>query len=52
MDPDTIDREAHDEDALLLHQFATRYFLEGAGPVLSLRVCMFTNTPDEHFVLA
>ena len=51
VDPDTIDREGHPEDARLLHDFARRYFPEGAGPLMSLRVCMFTNTADEHFVL-
>lgn len=51
VDPDTLDRNAYEEDTRLLHDFTKRYFPEAAGPVVSLRVCMFTNTPDEHFVL-
>ena len=31
--------------------FAERYFPDGAGATMALRVCMFTNTPDEHFIL-
>jgi sarcosine oxidase len=51
VDPDTINREGSEGDARLLRDFAGRYFPKGAGPLMSLRVCMFTNTPDEHFVL-
>jgi sarcosine oxidase len=24
---------------------------QAAGPTLALKTCMFTNTPDEHFIL-
>jgi sarcosine oxidase len=51
VDPDTMDRECHPEDEALLRRFAERYFPAGAGPVMSLATCMFTNTADRHFVL-
>ena len=44
-------REPDREDEDLLRRFAERYFPRGAGPTLALRACMFTNTPDEHFIL-
>ena len=50
-DPDTVDRGLHAEDEALLRRFAERYFPDGAGETLDMVVCMFTNTPDEHFVL-
>ncbi|MYD11496.1 MAG: N-methyl-L-tryptophan oxidase [Chloroflexi bacterium] len=50
-DPDTVDRALHEQDEALLRQFAERYFPDGAGETLDMVVCMFTNTPDEHFVL-
>ena len=28
-----------------------KYFPDANGPVLSMKVCMFTNTPDEHFII-
>ena len=28
-----------------------RYFPEASGPVLSLKTCLFTNSPDEHFIV-
>ena len=51
VDPDTIDREPNTRDEALLRRFAERYFPEGAGPTMALRACMFTNAPDEHFIL-
>lgn len=50
-DPDAEDREPEREDEDLLRAFAQRYFPEGAGPTLMLKPCLFTNTPDRHFVL-
>ena len=44
-------RDPDREDETMLRGFAERYFPRGAGPTLALRACMFTNTPDEHFVL-
>jgi sarcosine oxidase len=49
--PDSIDRSVRDEDVRPLHDFARRYFPGGAGRTLRTSVCMFTNTPDEHFIL-
>lgn len=48
---DELDRETHDYDEEVLRNFAERYFPEGAGPTMSLASCMFTNTPDHHFIL-
>jgi sarcosine oxidase len=51
VDPNTVDREPTLEDEQLLREFAERYFPEGAGPTMSLKSCMFTNTPDHHFII-
>lgn len=48
---DTLDRECHPRDEALLRSFADRYFPDGAGPTMSLKACMFENSPDEHFIL-
>ena len=50
-DPDTMDRDCHPEDEAILRSFVQRYFPLGTGPTLSMRTCMFTNTPDGHFVI-
>ena len=51
VDPDEFDRETHPRDEKILRDFAVRYFPEGAGPTMALKTCMFTNSPDEHFIL-
>lgn len=38
-----------DEDAL--RAGVARYFPEADGPLMGLRACLFTNTPDEHFII-
>jgi sarcosine oxidase len=51
VDPDRMNREPEPEDERLLRQFAQRYFPDAAGPTLMLKTCIFTNSPDEHFIL-
>ena len=51
VDPDLMDREVHAEDEDILRQFTSRYFPLAAGPVLDLKTCIYTNTPDEHFII-
>ncbi len=49
--PGALLREPDTADEALLRGFAERYFPDGSGATLALRACMFTNTPDEHFLL-
>jgi sarcosine oxidase len=51
VDPDRMNREPDSEDERLLRMFAERYFPDAAGPTLMLKTCLFTNSPDEHFIL-
>jgi sarcosine oxidase len=51
IDPDEPDRSTRPDDEAALRAFAQRYFPDGAGPTQRLMACIFTNTPDEHFVL-
>jgi len=51
IDPDDPDRSASERDETALRAFAERYFPEGAGPTVMLKACIFTNSPDEHFVI-
>jgi sarcosine oxidase len=50
-DPATMDRDCHPEDEALLRAFVRQYFPAGDGPTLSMRTCLFTNTPDGHFLI-
>jgi sarcosine oxidase len=51
VDPDQMDREVHRQDEEILRRYTARYFPQAAGPTMSLKTCLFTNTPDEHFIL-
>ena len=51
VDPDHLDRDIYDEDEAILREFVERYFPGAAGPALSLKTCMFTNSPDGHFII-
>jgi sarcosine oxidase len=50
-DPDLTDRRCHPEDEAILRQGIRRYFPDADGPTLSMKTCLFTNTPDEHFII-
>lgn len=50
-DPDTVCREATAEDAESFLPALRRYLPDGVGPVLSTRICLYTNTPDGHFII-
>ncbi|KAK2078181.1 hypothetical protein QBZ16_004049 [Prototheca wickerhamii] len=50
-DPDAVDREVTLEDEGTLRVAVERYFPEAAGPMTRAAVCLFTNTPDENFLI-
>ena len=49
--PDQLRAEPDAADEAILRLSAERYFPDGMGPTMALRACLFTNTPDEHFIL-
>jgi sarcosine oxidase len=51
VDPEEIEREPTLRDEQALRDLAERYFPDGAGPTMTLKACMFTNTPDHHFII-
>lgn len=48
---DELDRIPNAQDEALLRAFASKFFPEGNGPVMSLKTCMFANSLDDHFIL-
>ena len=51
-DPEALDRTVDQADELILRAAIERFFPLANGPALESQTCLFTNTPDEHFVLA
>jgi len=50
-DPDRMDRTCHDEDEAVLRVALRRYFPDADGPTVNMQTCLFTNSPDEHFII-
>jgi sarcosine oxidase len=50
-DPDNMDRECHEEDEEVLREGLRRYFPDADGPTMAMKACLFTNSPDEHFII-
>jgi sarcosine oxidase len=51
VDPEAMDRACRPRDEAVLRTAVARYFPDANGPLLRSAVCLFTNTPDEHFIL-
>jgi sarcosine oxidase len=51
VDPDSMDRDCHPEDEEVLREALRRYFPDANGPTVSLKTCLFTNSPDGHFLI-
>jgi sarcosine oxidase len=51
-DPETLEREVHDEEIEFIRGYLARYVPDLDGEFLYAKTCMYTNTPDEHFVIS
>jgi len=49
--PGTLARTCDIEDERLLRIGIARYFTDANGPTMAMKACIFTNVPDEHFVM-
>jgi sarcosine oxidase len=51
-DPNTIDREVHDDEVDFIRGYLGRHVPAMDGELVAARTCMYTNTPDQHFVVS
>ena len=51
VDPDRIARDPQPGDEETFRPILRRMIPAGDGPLLSLKVCMYTNSPDSHFII-
>jgi sarcosine oxidase len=49
--PDLINRELNEQEIETARGLLQRFLPSAAGALRSAAVCMYTNTPDEHFIL-
>lgn len=50
-DPDALDRDCHPEDEAVLREGIEAFCPRANGPTRRMTACMFTNSPDGHFIL-
>jgi len=50
-DPDSVDREVHPADEAPIREFIRQRLPVADGPVRMTKICMYTVTPDEHFIV-
>jgi sarcosine oxidase len=50
-DPDHLRREVADRDAEPVRSLVHRYMPDAGGRLAASAVCMYTNTPDGHFII-
>ena len=50
-DPDHVDRTVTEAEVAALRAWVDRFLPGASGPVASTLTCLYTKTPDEHFVI-
>lgn len=50
-DPDSVDRSVRPEDEEEFRACLRRYIPAADGPLLAASVCLYTNSPDGHFII-
>lgn len=51
VDPDRVARHTTSLDEATLRRAVHKYFPGASGPLNHAAVCLYTNTPDEHFLV-
>lgn len=51
VDPDEVDRTPHPADEIAVRQGLDQWLPGVAGRVLDHRICLYTNSPDGHFII-
>ena len=51
IDPDDWDRQPNQADEDVLREAVRTFFPNADGPIMTMASCMFTNSPDEHFII-
>jgi sarcosine oxidase len=50
--PETVDREVHADEIRAMATRTRRHLPELPGAFLRAKTCLYSNTPDEHFIIA
>jgi sarcosine oxidase len=50
-DPDSLDRQVYDHEVQAMRQYVTAYIPPLNGDHLASKTCMYTMSPDKHFII-
>jgi len=50
-DPDAVNRNTKESDENVLIEFLNKFMPDGYEHTLTMKTCLYTNTPDENFIL-
>lgn len=50
-DPDRVNRATGEEDTRNIIEFVKKHFTDTAGKITDVKTCLYSMTPDEHFVI-
>ena len=50
-DPSALRREVNDADVTHMREIVQAYMPDANGPLLETAACMYTNLPDDHFII-
>lgn len=50
-DPDQVNREVTNIETQSLIELASKYFFPATGKIVAVKTCLYTNTPDENFII-
>jgi sarcosine oxidase len=51
VDPDTMSRACTAEDEAVIRAALSGCFPDGLGPTVAMKTCLYSNSPDEHFLI-
>ena len=50
-DPDTMDRTPREDEESSFLEYAKQHLPSIIGEITDLKICLYTNTPDKHFII-
>ncbi|MBI1375367.1 MAG: N-methyl-L-tryptophan oxidase [Phycisphaera sp.] len=50
-DPDRVDRTTHPDDEATFRYVLRDHIPDADGPMVDMKTCLYTNSPDSHFVI-
>lgn len=51
VNPDNVDRTINEADEATFREGLEKYMPSANGDILSVKTCLYTNTPDENFII-